>query len=311
MARTFPLAVFDSKLREARKVAKARLRESKKLMRRGRKSLGADARAELEQAHENVVSVLKDNKPKAIIKQSDGLATLVDRHLDEYRKPAWRESVESIGTAVLIALLLRAFMFEAFKIPSGSMIPTLAIGDQIFVNKYIYGFRIPFTSIRLVEFADPKRGEVIVFRYPGNPHQDYIKRIVAVEGDEIELRRGVLYVNGEAVGRRFVAQESFWDYDEKADRWHAFRADVYEETVGEHIYRVLQDPGGAFGSRNKAAQIVPQGHVFVMGDNRDQSYDSRVWGPLPKSNILGRSLFVWWSWGHDGLNTPRLFTWIR
>ena len=222
----------------------------------------------------------------------------------------WKESFQSILIAILIALMLRSFVVEAFKIPSGSMIPTLAIGDQIFVNKYLYGVRVPFTSIRLVEFEAPQRGEVIVFICPIEPHQDYIKRVIGIPGDEIAVRNGVIRVNGEPVKRKLIGTQEFADRDNDSERWRAFKAQVYEQTLGDKIYSVLQDPDSPSDGSNFGPAIIPEGHVFVMGDNRDHSYDSRMWGTVPIDSILGRSLFVWWSWGKDGLATDRLGTWI-
>ena len=130
----------------------------------------------------------------------------------------WRESFQSILIAVLIALMLRSFVVEAFKIPSGSMIPTLAIGDQIFVNKYLYGVRVPFTSIRLVDFDEPQRGEVIVFICPIEPHQDYIKRVIGLPGDEVTVRNNTILINGEPVKRKLVGTREFADRDNESER---------------------------------------------------------------------------------------------
>ena len=222
----------------------------------------------------------------------------------------WRESFQSIFIAVLFALMLRSFVVEAFKIPSGSMIPTLSIGDQIFVNKYLYGVRVPFTSIRLVEFSDAKRGEVIVFICPVEPHQDYIKRVIGLPGDEILLRNNHLQINGTPIKRRHIGAREYNDRDLNSDQWSTETAEAYEETIDGTTFTVLQDPARG-GTGNFGPFIVPEGHVFVMGDNRDHSYDSRMWGTVPTESILGRSLFVWWSWGRDGLSSGRLGTWIQ
>jgi signal peptidase I len=301
--------LFDSKLRNARKTAKIRVKEAKKLLRRARRVVSTDVQNEVAVGVGEVAAALQDGNVSQINKSSDRLGALVSKHLDAYRKPAWRESIESIAVAILVALLLRSFVVEAFKIPSGSMIPTLAIGDQIFVNKYIYGVRIPFTSIRLVDFAMPERGEVIVFRCPRPPYDDYIKRVIGLPGDEIVVRDGVIHVNGEPVPRKLLGRRAYWDRE--ADDWRSFEAFAYEEKLGEHSYLVLQDAGHGQSAPDYGPTIVPEGHVFMMGDNRDRSFDSRAWGPVPLPNILGRSLFVWWSWGREGLDTNRLGTWIE
>jgi len=227
---------------------------------------------------------------------------------DAVQDSGWKESLQSIILAILVALTLRAFVVEAFKIPSGSMIPTLAIGDQIFVNKYIYGIRIPFTATRLVEFSAPERGDVIVFICPDKPTDDYIKRIVAVEGDTVEVRGGLLHLNGTPVARKALGLKVYPEL-RNGGEWYSEEGLAYEETIDDTTFTVLQAP-----SRERPFDhgpvVVPEGHVFVMGDNRDHSRDSRIFGPVPRDNILGRSLFVWWSWGKDGLARERLGTWI-
>lgn len=224
-------------------------------------------------------------------------------------KTSWRESTKQIVVAVLIALLLRSFIVEAFKIPSGSMIPTLHIGDQIFVNKLIYGPRIPFTEIRIFELAQPKRGEVIVFVIPTEAHEDLIKRVIGVPGDTIEVRGGVVYLNGSAVQDEILGETIEWDRKLETGVWSEQRSTAIAEHLDDKTFTVLDDstsPGD-----DKGPFTVKPGHVFVMGDNRDRSYDSRFWGQVPVQNVLGRAMFVWWSWGKDGFDYKRLGTWIN
>lgn len=302
--------LFDFKLRAARREARGRLKEARKLLKRGGPQLSEAVRADLAAAMTALGEAARTGDPGTMRRAGDKLEALVAKHLAAYKKPAWRESFEQIGVAVLIALLLRSFVVEAFKIPSGSMIPTLAIGDQIFVNKYVYGIRVPFTSIRLVDFSIPERGDVIVFICPVEPHEDYIKRVIGLPGDEIQVRRGLVYLNGRPLERKPLGRITETDRDGVSGPWHTFEAYAYEETVDGSTHTVLHDANMPHLTSDFGPYVVPPDHVFVMGDNRDRSSDSRAWGPVPLSNILGRSLFVWWSWGKDGLDFSRLGTWI-
>jgi signal peptidase I len=300
-----------SKLRAARKSANARIKEAKKLLRRARGRVPETAIGQIAELVTGVVEAARGTDVATIAKSSDKLGHAVTKSLADFRKPAWRESFESIAVAVLIALVLRSFVLEAFKIPSGSMIPTLAIGDQIFVNKLVYGIRIPFTAIRVVDFAMPERGEVIVFICPVEPHEDYIKRVIGLPGDEITVKAGVVHINGKAVSLEKIGDQSFWDRETRFKRWYPFDTVAYREQIGDRSHIVIHDADPSQRGADFGPFLVPEGHVFMMGDNRDHSFDSRMWGPVPLSNILGRSLFVWFSWGKDGMAWDRLGTWIE
>ena len=214
------------------------------------------------------------------------------------KKSAFREYVEAIGIALVLALTLRFFVIEAFKIPSGSMIETLAIGDFIFVNKFAYrseipysllGVRIPGGGTTLKEWSEPERGDVMVFRYPNDPMTDYIKRVIGLPGDEIRLRRNELYVNGEKYARSFVRSIEYTDKNCVPNKGR-----VYMENDGANEYPIiLRDGPDAF--ENYGPITVKPGHVFVLGDNRDNSADSRTGWQVPMGNIKGEALFVWLS----------------
>ncbi|HBT96280.1 MAG TPA: signal peptidase I [Desulfobulbaceae bacterium] len=195
----------------------------------------------------------------------------------------FRELAEALVIAVIIALFIRAFVVQAFKIPSGSMLPTLQIGDHLLVNRFIYGIRLPFTGTLLIPVSEPKRDDVVVFRFPPSPDTDYIKRVIGLPGDTVEIRDKVVYINGEKV----------------ADP-HAH----FTDGMTPDITRGRRDEFGPV--------TVPPGHLFVMGDNRDNSYDSRFWGFVPDKNVLGKAFILYWSWNIDkNLLSPERFSSIR
>jgi signal peptidase I len=195
------------------------------------------------------------------------------------KKKLLREYTEAIIIALIAALIIRAFVIQAFKIPSGSMEKTLLIGDHILVNKFIYGTTIPFSDNRILVFKKPERGDIIVFKYPENPKKDFIKRVVATGGDTIESKDKVIYINGEKI----------------------------DEPYAQHTDSVIMPHG--IGERDNFGPLtVPENKFFVMGDNRDQSHDSRFWGLVDLDEIKGEALIIYWSWNSDD---PGLFNKIR
>ena len=186
---------------------------------------------------------------------------------DKKRKSTFREYAEAIIVALVLALIIRTFVVQAFKIPSGSMEPTLEIGDHILVNKFIYGVKIPFTSINLFPWESPQRGDVIVFIYPLEPDKDFIKRVIGVGGDTVRIVNKKLYINGVEVSDP-----------------HA----VYKEDM------IL--PGDMQKRDNFGPVTVPRGNLFVLGDNRDRSLDSRFWGFVPLEDVRGKAFIIYWSW---------------
>jgi signal peptidase I len=312
---TVPPSGLKAWLKRRRKLKEAKqfLRETERLVRRYGKKLDEAALRKIKDAQTELRTLLHSGDFQAIEQSAKQLDEAVDRSLGKYKKSASREYFESIIVAVLIALTLRAFAVEAFKIPSGSMIPTLEIGDQIFVNKFIYGFRLPFTLFKFAEFTRPRPGEVIVFIFPNNHDKDYIKRVIGTPGDTVEVKNGQIYLNGAPTPRQFDPGPcEFWDRDaqgEWADR--QTRCERYTEIIGEHRHPAIFAVDGHSHAADFGPHVVSPDHVFVMGDNRDNSYDSRMWGEVPMSYIKGRAMFVWWSWSKDGPNWSRLFTWIE
>ena len=221
-------------------------------------------------------------------------------------QPWWLDWTAGLFPVILVVFLLRSFLFEPFKIPSGSMIPTLLVGDLILVNKYHYGIRLPVLNTKVVANNDPKRGDVIVFHYPVDPRIDYIKRVVGIHGDEVTYTNQTLAINGQPVPVQ--AQGDF--YDEDSMRY----APKFSEKLGEVSHSILVEPKRASiyrpmdsfvefrdNCRYSAEGVtckVPPGHYFVMGDNRDNSQDSRYWGFVADEHIVGRAFMVWMNFGN-------------
>lgn len=216
------------------------------------------------------------------------------------KRSIYKEYVEPFLIAAVIALFIRQFAVEAFKIPSASMVPTLRIGDHLLVNKFVYGPRIPFTDTRIFNGKEPKRGEIIVFKFPLDEGKNFIKRVVGVPGDKIQIRNGRLRINDVPVP--LVDLGPYDDSDQSSGAFSSSKAELLDEQLGavkHHILYAHDQSGTNFGP-----ELVPKESVFVMGDNRDNSQDSRVWGFVKYNKILGRALIIYWSW--DGKDT-----WVR
>ena len=222
-------------------------------------------------------------------------------------QPWWLDWTAGLFPVILMVFILRSFLFEPFKIPSGSMIPTLWVGDLILVNKFHYGIRLPVLNTKVTEGNKPQRGDVMVFRYPPKPSLDYIKRVVGVPGDEVAYLNKKLVINGQPVSKTDLPDF----FEEDAMRYFK----QYQEKLGDKTHQLLNDdtrPAFVPGAEDFAFKEncnytvegvtckVPEGMYFMMGDNRDNSLDSRYWGFVPDKNIVGKAFFVWMNFGHLG-----------
>ena len=221
-------------------------------------------------------------------------------------EPWWVEYPKSFFPVILVVFLLRSFLVEPFKIPSGSMLPTLLVGDFILVNKFTYGIRLPVINLKLIDVNQPQRGDIMVFRYPENPSLDYIKRVAALPGDKIAYRNKQLWINGEEIKQ---VPDGEYNYVESGLNFVTARRLV--ETLGNRRHAILVQPEApsvhlsgvrGFPFRENCAYndagfscAVPAGHYFLMGDNRDSSSDSRYWGFVPEANIVGKAFLIWWN----------------
>ena len=185
------------------------------------------------------------------------------------KKSVFREYAEAAAIAVILALFIRTFVIQAFKIPSGSMIPTLLVGDHILVNKFIYGIKLPFANKTIVPISTPQRDDVIVFIFPQDKSKDFIKRVIGLPGEILKMVDRKIYINGKL-------------YDDKYG--------VYKDSLGQRRLTPLKSSSGPIS--------IPEDHLFFMGDNRDNSHDSRFWGFVPIESVRGKALIIYWSWPH-------------
>jgi signal peptidase I len=296
---------------EARRILSIRKKDVERALSKRERDNLAQALEQLEEIM-RAETLVEDRFSSALAKSDQ----LVADHLGRWRKGELREYAESIGVAVAVALVLRFFVIEAFKIPSGSMIPTLMIGDHIFVAKFAYGPLLPRSDTRLYDALPPERGDVIVFKFPENKEQDFIKRVIAIPGDTLEAVDGRPVLNGWLVPHCKVG---------KVNLPHGLRGHVYLEYLDDQSYLTMYDDpfnsivcqndrmcgggarvcrGGFCGVLQGPYQVQPN-RVWVMGDNRNNSHDSRSWrggigAGVPFENIKGRAMFVWWSWDPKG-----------
>jgi signal peptidase I len=230
----------------------------------------------------------------------NGAAADSEEVIRALKEPTWIEYCKSFFPVILAVLLLRSFLVEPFRIPSGSMMPTLLVGDFILVNKFSYGLRLPVLNTKFIDIDKPARGDVVVFRYPKDPSVDYIKRVVGLPGDTVGYYNKAVYINGEQAGQVpagiYIGEGSGVSMSGASER---------REQLGDIQHDILvvprkPDMEGEF--------VVAEGEYFVMGDNRDNSNDSRYWGTVPEENLVGKAFRVWMNWdsANDGVDWDRL-----
>jgi signal peptidase I len=297
-------------MREEFEHAEQLLDEAERILRKNRarveRELPAATRDELREALEDLRDAMaaKPFEPGPFSAAYERASRLVSHRLGPWQKGEFREYVESIAVAVGVALLLRSFVVEAFKIPSGSMLPTLQIQDHIFVNKLAYGPAIPWTNWRLFNSLPPARGDIMVFEYPdpnpNNERQDFIKRVIALQGDTLTVENGHPLINGWRIPNCRIGM---YEYHEGTDS-QLKRSELYMEFLGSYAY-ITQYEEDRGSEPHQGPYKVKPGETWVMGDNRNNSSDSRAWnggrgGGVPDANIKGRAMFVWLSFGSDG-----------
>lgn len=270
---------MDSKEKKAFKRAKELLKEARRALKKKKGKLDQELEQRIAQEELALSDALAEEDSKRLEKAALRLEESYQQFLAQPKKSTVREYAEAIAIAIILALFIRTFVVQAFKIPSGSMEPTLLVGDHILVTKFIYGVKIPFTNTKLFPLSQPKTGDVIVFVYPVDPSKDFIKRVIGVEGDTVKVVGKTVYVNERALKENYT---------------------IYEAGNSE--------PRENFGPVK-----VPRNSVLVLGDNRDKSYDSRFWGFVRKEAIKGRAFVIYWSWdsANFGVRWKRLGDLIR
>jgi len=287
------------------------LNSTKSIIKANKNDISLDTRNIINERIKLLEESLELNDQERIISSYSSLKNLYEQNLSQYSKSKLRQNVEAIVIALCLALLIRTFIVQPFKIPSGSMIPTLLIGDHLLVNKFIYGTKIPFMDIRIFPVEDIKRGDVIVFKFPGNDSVNegvhYIKRAIGLPGDEVNIEGRDVYINGEKIKQVYEGNYKYFEQGTEVT------TDKYIDTLSENIFDVIYKRSSINTTKGKTnfPITIPEGNIFVLGDNRDNSYDSRFWGFVPIESISGKAFLIHWSWNFDNDNIFSKVRWNR
>jgi len=300
-----------SKESKARKKARVLIKETEQVLNQNRSKLNPEAVSIVEQKIGNLENALSSKNYQGILRTTQELEAASEDYLSKYKKSRLRQNIEALAFAIILALIIRTFVFQPFKIPSGSMIPTLLVGDHLLVNKFVYGTKIPFTDIEIFPLEKIKHGDVIVFTYPNNENDPsknglyYIKRVIGLPGDDVDLDGRNLVINGEKIPLEYIGTYS--------DERNSEQFDEYTEDLLGKEHTVIFRKGKEATNRGSYIPVtkVPEGYVFVMGDNRDNSQDSRFWGFVPIENIAGKAFLVHWSWDFGNPDITNKVRWNR
>ena len=305
---------FISRNKKIQKECRQNIARLRQIIKKNSDKLEPDIREKVVLQLSELEKKLQTENIEALEDVKNQLDEIENKTLTRFVKSKLRQNIESLLIAVVLALFIREFIIQPFKIPSGSMIPNLLVGDHLLVTKFIYGTKIPFTNIQILPgIRDIKYGDVIVFKYPNGENEPnkeglyYIKRVVGLPGDKLDVKGRNLYINDKEIPLEYIRS-----YDSKSLNYDMY-VDEYTEDLPDYKHLVIYQNGKGYTDQGEYLPYdkIPEGHYFVMGDNRDNSRDSRFWGLVPKENIAGKALLTHWSWDFDNDEILHKIRWDR